>query len=106
MAEPSRERIARNQASYRAVNEAIRAGGRDQGAVAFVCECANFGCNQLIELSRAEYETIRGSSERFLVLPGHEMPEAETIVADLDGSFVVEKDADIAPITQAADPRR
>lgn len=106
MADGSKERIARNQTAYRSVNEAIRAGGPDSApALAFVCECANFGCNQLVELTPAEYEAVRSGSERFVVLPGHDIPEAETVVADLDGSVIVEKHRELAPITEATDPR-
>ena len=50
MSETSRERVARNQAAYRKINEAIRAGGdgADDGPRAFVCECAIIGCNDLV----------------------------------------------------------
>jgi len=106
MAEGSKERIARNQAAYRAVNESIRAGNPERETLPFMCECAHLGCNQLVELSLAEYEAVRRSSERFVVLPGHEMPKAETVVGDLDGSIVVEKDPEVASMTQATDPRR
>src|SRR6059058_5280591 len=76
--DPQGERIARNEAAYREVNEAIRAGRADQAADAprpFVCECGRLGCNELVELTLGEYEAVRANPRRFLMLPGHEIPE-------------------------------
>jgi hypothetical protein len=109
MSETSRERVARNQSAYRKVNEGIRAG-RDASSDqprAFVCECAFLGCNQLVELTMAQYESVRRNSQRFVIAEGHDVPDAETVVwASEDGAVVVEKDPDLAPITEGEDPRR
>jgi hypothetical protein len=109
VSETSRERVARNQAAYRKVNEAIR-GGRDDvdsRPRPFVCECAVLGCNELVEMTIADYEEIRGSSDRFVIFPGHDVPDAERVVAATDdGAVVVEKDSDLAPITRRLDERR
>jgi hypothetical protein len=108
MSETSRERVARNQAVYRQVNEAIRAG-RDEsqkGPQPFVCECAILGCNELVELTVEQYEAVRQSPQRFVILKGHDIPEAESVIWDDGGDVVVvEKDSDLAPITRALDPR-
>ena len=109
MSETSRERVARNQAAYRKINEAIRAGSDDanSGPRAFVCECALIGCNELIEMTLADYEANRGNSERFVIFPGHDVPDAERVVAETDeGAVIVEKDSDLAPITRGLDERR
>src|SRR3954471_18927522 len=109
MAESSRERIARNEAAFRKINEGIRAG-RDAEAgerLTFVCECAVLGCNELIEMSLEEYEAVRGSSRRLVIVEGHEVPDAKPVVWTSDaGAVVVEKDSDLLPITRALDPRR
>jgi len=109
MSETSRERVARNQAAYRTINEGIRAGSDpdEPGRRSFVCECAILGCNQLVQLTLSEYEAVRYSSRRFVIVEGHEVPEAETVVwGSGDGTVMVEKDSDLAPITSALDPRR
>jgi len=109
VSQTSRERVARNQSAYRKINEAIRAGrdDADSGPRPFVCECAVVGCNELVEMTLADYEAIRGNSERFVIFPGHDLPDAERVVAETDeGAVVVEKDADLAPITRGLDERR
>src|SRR5947199_17611 len=59
MSESPRERVARNQAAFRTVNEGIAAGREDSGRPQpFVCECAIVGCTELIMLTADEYEAV------------------------------------------------
>src|SRR3954447_9784983 len=77
---PRPERRARNEASFRKVNEAIAAGrarGDAAQPVAFVCECATVGCTVVLELTPGEYETVRSNPRRFLVATGHQAPDLE-----------------------------
>jgi hypothetical protein len=107
--EESQRRIARNEAVFRRVNEALRTGRwPDAGTAgdAFRCECARLGCTRLIELTAAEYERIRAHPRRFLVAPGHELPEAENVVERGEGYIVVEKRGAAATVAEATDPRR
>jgi hypothetical protein len=77
------ERLADNEARFRAINDRIEAGHEpslpDEQAV-FLCECARLGCNATIEMSLREYAAVRVNPRRFLVLPGHELPELEVVV--------------------------
>ena len=101
------ERIARNEAAFRKVNEAI-AAGRDtegHGRVAFLCECGALGCNRLVELSPPEYEGVRADPRRFLLIEGHEEPEVEEVVEVHDRYIVVAKREPTAAIVEATDPR-
>ena len=103
-----KQRIAANEAAFREINEAIGRGqwpGDAGKPVAFRCECARLGCNQLIELSIAEYEQIRRHARRFFVVPGHEAPEAETVVETRPGYSVVEKRGQAGEIADSVDPR-
>ncbi|TMM04539.1 MAG: hypothetical protein E6G10_04905 [Actinobacteria bacterium] len=105
--DPQGERIARNEAAYREVNEAIRAGRADQAADAprpFVCECGRLGCNELVELTLGEYEAVRANPRRFLMLPGHEIPEVEHVERH-DGYVVAEKRQEAAAVAEDTDPR-
>src|SRR4051794_3210240 len=73
MDEGHKTRIALNEATYRKVNETMRADGPEH-VITFVCECGRLGCNELIRLSRAEYEHVRSNARRFAIVPGPRRP--------------------------------
>jgi hypothetical protein len=101
-------RLARNEAFFRKVNEGIERGqwpGEETAPIAFRCECARMGCNKLMVLTLAEYERVRANAKRFIVLPGHELPELETVVENQTGYVVVQKLEAAAKRAQATDPR-
>jgi hypothetical protein len=88
------ERAARNEALFRDVNEEIRDIDRrfgGAGASEFVCECADNGCIERIRVPREAYAAVRSEPTRFIVAPGHEDLELETVVDRHDRFFVVEK---------------
>lgn len=72
---------------------------------AYRCECARSDCNRPIELTPAEYEQVRARPRRFLVLPGHERPEVETVIQATLGYLVVAKRDEAGAIAEATDPR-
>jgi hypothetical protein len=66
-------RVAGNEALFREVNEAIERGqwpGEEDSPAAFRCECARLDCNKLVSLTPREYERVRATPRRFLVIPG------------------------------------
>jgi hypothetical protein len=96
MSDDEREiRAARNQAIFRSVNERMRTlndafrGMRDSSTIA--CECANINCVEQVDIAVADYEAVRASPRRFVVLPGHVYPEIEQVVEQAEGFVVVEK---------------
>jgi hypothetical protein len=100
----SEQLVARNEAVFRKVNEGMHAGR--EGWLSLVCECGRLGCARLVEVTRAEYEGVRAHARRFIVLPGHELPDTEEVVERVgDRFFVVEKHARVADIAEATDPR-
>lgn len=102
------DRLGRNEAVFRDVNERIEKGlwpGEPDGPVAFRCECASLGCNMLIELPINAYERVRADPRHFLVLPGHEIPAIERIVERHAEYVVVEKSGEAAEAARATDPR-
>jgi predicted ThiF/HesA family dinucleotide-utilizing enzyme len=102
-----RQRVAMNEATFRKVNEGMEVGRDPSGLLSFVCECGRLGCNQLVQLTRAEYESIRSNPRRFAIVDGHEILEAEQIVERHDRYLVVEKSGDPeAEIVEHTDPRR
>ena len=101
-------RAATNEATIRDVNEGIERGqwpGDEDTPVGFRCECASLGCNRLIELTVREYEEIRSHPRRFVVQPGHELPDVETVVATTPGYVIVEKRHQAGAIAEQTDPR-
>jgi predicted ThiF/HesA family dinucleotide-utilizing enzyme len=101
------QRVAVNEATFRKVNEGMEVGQDPAGLLTFVCECGRMGCSKLIQLTRDEYETVRGNPRRFAILDGHEILEAEEIVERHDRYLVVEKAGDPeAEIVEHTDPRR
>jgi hypothetical protein len=107
MNQRGKQRVAMNEATFRKVNEGMEVGQDQEGMLTFVCECGRLLCNQLLRLTRAEYEGIRENPRRFAVLHGHEILESEEIVERHDRYLVVEKSRDPeAEIVEHTDPRR
>ena len=90
---PSREdRVVRNEAEFRQVNESIaRLTPTSVTVMHVVCECASEDCMHLLEVTPEQYEAVRAHPLRFIVTKGHELPEFERVVAEEDDYLVVEK---------------
>jgi hypothetical protein len=96
---PREERAIRNEELFREVNSHIarleehsRGLGADE-PLPLVCECAQTGCSVPIEVDPATFERVRGEPLWFLIAPGHEQPEIETVVERREGYLIVEKQA-------------
>ncbi len=104
-----RERLmADNEALARRVNEAIERGqwpGEEDKRAAYRCECAWSDCNRLVELTPAEYERVRARPRRFVVCPGHEHPEVESVIQATPAYVVVAKRGEAGAVAEATDPR-
>jgi hypothetical protein len=99
------ERHARNEATFRRINEAIDAGRQTRdGFVGFVCECSQLGCNEVVELTLREYEEVRAHPRHFFVLRGHEGP-AEEVVDSRAHFLIVAKVGEAGEIAERTDPR-
>jgi len=97
-------RVARNQATLRALNEGIDAERAD-GVIAFRCECGLLGCNRLIPLRRDQYEAVRGNARRFVIAPGHVVAELEHEVERHADHAVVETHPQTSDFAERTDPR-
>jgi len=89
-------RIGENEALYRSVNEKIEDLNQSFGllaeTMAVVCECGRLECSEQIELDIPTYEHVRSDPTFFVILPGHEEPDVETIVEEHGTFNVVRKD--------------
>jgi hypothetical protein len=73
---------------FRKANDRIAEKGRELGwcfAVPFLCECADTHCFARLELTLELYEDLRSDPQRYLTVPGHEIPAA--IVIEQTESF-------------------
>jgi hypothetical protein len=104
-------RLGENEAIFREVNERVRETDEtldaDANIAEFVCECGSATCTGHVRVSPEDYERVRSDSATFLVLPGHDDPSVETVVAEHGAYWVVRKDAGEAEaIAVRTDPRR
>jgi len=103
------ERIAKNEASFRLINERLQDGLRrlphPPELIPFVCECGSRRCTGAVELSLEEYEAVRAHPDRFAVLPDHVFPEYENVVERHERYVVVEKLGVAGLISELTDPR-
>jgi hypothetical protein len=103
---PHSERIAWNEALFRAANERMHAWserGEDPPSERHMClcECGDLDCKGRLWLTSAEYEAIRADELRFAVLAGHVFPEVERVVSEHDGRYlVVEKTEGVRAILE------
>ena len=104
------ERIARNQATFRAANERIGAAAGVYGfatPVPFICECADPTCSEVVSLELDQYEEVRSDSRRFLNVPGHQTAAqgVSVVVEDRNGYVIVEKTGHAGEVAEALDER-
>jgi hypothetical protein len=102
------ERIARNEALYREVNERVEEVSASSlvERIEFLCECGDETCTEAILLDRAEYEQLRADPLLFGVKPGHAIEDVEDVVAEDERFHTVRKREDGGRIARETDPRR
>ena len=102
------EREARNEARFRDQNEWIEAMDESFGSspvIAFVCERGDAECTLTIELTKAEYESVRSKANRFVLYPNHEGPD-EVVVREARRFTVADKVEGCAlSVARETDPR-
>ncbi|MDQ3993911.1 MAG: hypothetical protein M3265_03855 [Actinomycetota bacterium] len=112
MDQGTKDRLAKNEALFRDVNERVREIDERQVVATgtdtlwdFLCECGHADCTQPISLRIDEYERARSSPVLFAVVPGHERPEVERVVEANERFVLVEKDPEERSIAVETDPR-
>jgi hypothetical protein len=107
--DPWTERLARNEALYRDVNERLKELGESFGVIedkgVFVCECGRAECAERISLTLQEYEQVRREPTHFVVKRGHEMLDVDVIAQSDDFAVVEKRPGGPAEFATAHDPR-
>jgi hypothetical protein len=88
---PRADRIVQTELFFRAINEEI-ARNDGHSPVVFLCECGNPACTEALELSTDALLRLHDENGLFVVLPGHEIPDVETVVDRHNGYLIVRKD--------------
>ena len=94
---PREAREIRNEALFREVNAHIadleeRVHGMEPAEVLpLLCECARTECSFPIEVDPKTFDRVREYPLQFLVAPGHEQLELETVIERRAGYLIVEK---------------
>jgi hypothetical protein len=103
------ERLARNEAFFRDLNERIRdaadAHSADGHVYEFVCECSDQVCLERVRLTAAEYESVRADPTTFVLAPGHAQASIEVVVQPGYDHVIVEKIGAAGALAVALDPR-
>jgi uncharacterized protein (DUF1499 family) len=100
--------VALTEAAFRVANERMARWDErhaDGAEEMYLCECAAQPCRERIRLSRDEYESVRSDPRRFVVVPGHVIPELETVVQSSPGYEVIEKPSALLDLLVETDPR-
>jgi hypothetical protein len=105
------ERVARNEAMYRAVNRELQRASEETGADAndqleVLCECGREGCSTTLTLTSTEYDEAHAQRDRFVVTSGHENPQIERVVARKEQYLIVDKFGEAEKVTEAEERRQ
>jgi hypothetical protein len=103
------ERVARNEATSREINEGIEQGHQGTAPadhVRMVCECGLEDCDRVVAISIAEYEQVRSDPRQFAVVRDHVKEDMERVVSETERFVVVQKrEGTPAKIAVEEDPR-
>jgi hypothetical protein len=103
------ERLARNEAMFREANERAKSWEErhrlESEVELYFCECANPECREKVSLGKAEYERVRSDPRHFVIVPGHEVPDVETVIELNEGWVIIEKAPEVSDIVEESDPR-
>lgn len=81
------ERVVRTEEFFKRVNETMRSELGD-GDGKFLCECGNIACTEKLALSAEDLRLLHSIEGYFAVLPGHQIPEIETLVKE-NGHYAI-----------------
>lgn len=103
------DRIARNEATARGINEHIEQAVDALPAdslMHIVCECGFEKCDVFIAVTMDEYERIRNDPRQFCVVREHVIHDVEETVLEAEGfTIVAKREGTPAEVAIRTDPR-
>ena len=110
MAGERERRIGENEAIFRAANERMadwEERDRVEALELYFCECADPTCTQKVRLRGSDYERVRSDPTHFIVAPGHQVADVETVLESHPDWVLVEKvEPDAREVAEETDPRQ
>ncbi len=95
--------IGEVEAAVRDHNERLAAGRPAvEPTIAVTCECGREACVRLIEVPHTVYNAVRDDDRRFVLVSGHEIPRAESVVERHTDFVVVRKHGEAGDVAAAA----
>ena len=89
--QPARaERVYRTELDFKRLNKSLARALADASG-RFLCECGNPHCNVRVDVSDEDMQTLHSEQDLFAIVPGHDIPDLETVVASNDGYAIVRK---------------
>src|SRR5262245_43513105 len=103
------ERVAKNEASAREINERIEESydsHRLDTYTNMVCECGLADCDVFLRITKAEYEDVRSDPRRFVIVGQHLIADVEDVISETERFIVVQKrEGAPAEVAERTDPR-
>jgi hypothetical protein len=103
------ERLARNEAISREINEGIEEAERsspDEAYTRMLCECGHRDCDRVVAITLDEYAEVRQDPRRFFVVAEHVIPDIEVVRSETERFTVVRKlEGTPAEVAESTDPR-
>jgi hypothetical protein len=103
------QRVAKNEALFRRVNERIEEINQaldGDSESDFLCECGDDDCTAPVSVTLSEYEEVRTNPRRFLIAHGHDVIDVERVIRETDRYAVVAKlSGEAERIAVETDPR-
>jgi ANTAR domain len=93
---PRAERVYRTELDFRRLNRELARELAD-GNGRFLCECGNPHCNVYIQVSKDDLRALHAEDGLFAIVPGHDIPDLEAVVASVDGYAIVRKHTELLP---------
>jgi hypothetical protein len=103
------ERVAKNEATSRVINEGVEAAYESEPQDAFlffICECGLEQCDRTVRITKAVYERVRSDPRQFVIFRDHLILDVEQVVSDGDTFLIVATREGIpAEVAIQEDPR-
>jgi hypothetical protein len=103
------ERVAKNEATSRVINEGVEAAYEsdpEDAFLFFICECGLEQCDRTVRITKAVYERVRSDPRQFVIFRDHLIPDVEQVVSDGDTFLIVAKrEGTPAEVAIQEDPR-